>query len=39
MNPFPLLLISVHLCVINLNLLEIRNELMLANQLKQNNKK
>jgi hypothetical protein len=29
-----LVVITVQLCVINLNLIEIRNELMLANQLK-----
>jgi len=34
MNPFPIILISIHLSIINLNLIQIRNELEVANQLK-----
>jgi len=34
MNPFPILLISINLSLINMNLIEIRKELVLANQLK-----
>ena len=35
MNPFPVVLISIHLIIINLNLIEIKHEL---NQLKQSKK-